>query len=458
MKLLLHCCCAPCSVSCVNTLSGEGIDLQLFWYNPNIHPFIEYKSRRDCLIEFANSENLTLINNDEYNLRFFLDEVLSEPDADPADSLRCERCYRIRLEKTASLAAQHGFKAFSTTLLISPYQKHEEIKKIGQKTADKYGIEFLYRDFRPFFREGQSAARAKNMYMQKYCGCVFSQEEIQTPFFPQSSNSPKKESSLAPQSIKPLPESSTLLCGDIFDRVKLITGEEGLKKLSETHVLVFGAGGVGSWAAEALVRSGIGKIGIIDNDFICASNINRQIEATTLTVGQPKASALKKRLLEINPNCKIVSWDNLFCRENSKDFNLKSADYVIDAIDTLNHKLDLIEAVINAGVTLFSSMGMALKTDPSMLKIASVWKTEACPLARLVRQGLRKRGFLCDFTVVYSSESPANLKSKNSPVAFPSAANPTDVSMKKQVNGSMVTVTGSAGFMLASLVLRDILK
>jgi len=179
MKLLLHCCCAPCSVSCVSSLRAENIEPHLFWYNPNIHPYTEYKSRRDCLNEFAKSKNLSLTLIDEYGLREFLSEVYSQADGDSISHhpQRCKKCYRIRLEKTASFAAQEGYSAFSTTLLISPYQDHEEIKRVGEEFAKKYGIEFLYRDFRPLFREGQSAARAENFYMQKYCGCVFSEEE-----------------------------------------------------------------------------------------------------------------------------------------------------------------------------------------------------------------------------------------------------------------------------------------
>jgi tRNA A37 threonylcarbamoyladenosine dehydratase len=229
----------------------------------------------------------------------------------------------------------------------------------------------------------------------------------------------------------------------LFERLALITGVDGLERLAKAKVLVFGAGGVGSWAAEALVRSGIGQIGIVDADTICASNVNRQAEATSLTVGQPKASTLKKRLLEINPDCEITAWDELFCRENSSAFGIESAGYVIDAIDTLSHKLDLIQTVCDAGVTLFSSMGMALKMDPSRIKTASVWDTEACPLARLVRQGLRKRGFSRDFTVVYSTEQPLRAQAHNSEGSRP-------------VNGSVVTVTASAGLLLAGLVLRDI--
>jgi tRNA threonylcarbamoyladenosine dehydratase len=231
----------------------------------------------------------------------------------------------------------------------------------------------------------------------------------------------------------------------IFHRVALLTGEDGLEKLKKKNVLVFGAGGVGSWCAEALVRSGIGKIGIVDFDTVCESNINRQVEATVNTLGRVKVDVLKQRLSEINPECEITAVNKLFCSEDSAYFNIENADYVIDAIDTINHKIDLIEKTCNANVTLYSSMGMALKIDPSQIKTASIWDTQICPLARLVRQGLRKRGFSSNFTVVYSSETP--IRAKTAPVSS---------NGEKLPNGSIVTVTASAGFLLANLVLRDV--
>ncbi|MDR2942760.1 MAG: epoxyqueuosine reductase QueH [Treponema sp.] len=421
MKLLLHACCAPCCTSCLPAFLGEGIQPDIFWYNPNIHPYGEYSLRRRSLIKFADNEGLKLKMIDEYGLKTFLSEVM------PENNGRCLKCYTLRLEKTAFNAAQDGYTAFTTSLLVSPYQDHDAIRRIGEQTAEKYGVEFLYKDFRPFFREGQTQARVNGCYMQKYCGCIFSEEER----FLQRK---EKGTALA----KPADN------GHIFQRLELITGKKGLEKLKNTKVLVFGLGGVGSWAAQALVRSGIGKIGIIDSDAVCDSNINRQSEATTLTIGQPKAQTLKKQLLEINPDCEITAWNELFRREKANLFDIESADYVIDAIDSLNHKLDLIETVCSAGVSLFSSMGMALKMDPSMIRIAPFWKTTNCPLARLVRQGLRKRGFFSDFTVVYSAEKPIR------------AENSAPANGVKHVNGSVVTVTATAGLYLASLVLRDI--
>jgi predicted adenine nucleotide alpha hydrolase (AANH) superfamily ATPase len=176
VNILLHCCCGPCSVECAAILRAEGTEPHLFWYNPNIHLYTEYACRRDSLALFAAKENLALETCDEYGLRLFLNTVGPET-INNEDKKRCAKCYRLRLEKTASVAAQKGYKAFTTTLLISPYQDHEEIKKAGEEAAAKNGLDFLYRDFRPRFREGQNTARKMGLYMQKYCGCVFSEEE-----------------------------------------------------------------------------------------------------------------------------------------------------------------------------------------------------------------------------------------------------------------------------------------
>ena len=174
MKLLLHACCAPCSIQCVEVLSAEGIQPALFWYNPNIHPYTEYRSRLDALCKFSGDRDLALVIEDEYGLQPFL-KAVSVVDAE--EGRRCIICYRLRLEKTALFAAENGYDAFSTSLLISPYQNHELIKTIGEEIAAAQGLKFLYRDFRPLFRKGQNQAREAGYYMQKYCGCIFSEEE-----------------------------------------------------------------------------------------------------------------------------------------------------------------------------------------------------------------------------------------------------------------------------------------
>ena len=169
--MLLHTCCAPCSIQCVETLAAEGIRPDLFWYNPNIHPFTEYRSRRDALSDFAKNKGLSLFMEDEYGLRSFIKAVSS------LDGSRCAFCYRLRLEKTVRFAAENGYASFSTTLLISPYQNHELIRQIGEELAGVYGLQFFYRDFRAYFRKGQDEAREAGYYMQKYCGCIYSEEE-----------------------------------------------------------------------------------------------------------------------------------------------------------------------------------------------------------------------------------------------------------------------------------------
>ena len=172
MKLLLHACCAPCSTACIGGLRDDGIVPRLFWFNPNIHPFTEYSARRESLAAFALEEKLELDTQGSYGLKEFIRAL----DSDFSGG-RCAICYRMRLEKTAFFARDNGFDAFSTTLLTSPHQKHDLIRQIGEECALKAGVEFFYRDFRPLFRDGQRKARANGCYMQKYCGCIFSEEE-----------------------------------------------------------------------------------------------------------------------------------------------------------------------------------------------------------------------------------------------------------------------------------------
>lgn len=170
MKLLLHTCCAPCSVYCIKSLREEGIEPTVYWFNPNIHPYMEYKSRRDTLKEYAKNIEIEAIFEEDYGLKEFCKNVIGDLQN------RCiNYCYKVRLEQTAKYAKENEYDAFSTTLLISPYQNHDALKQIGEEMAEKYGLTFLYRDFRPGFRDGQNEARELGLYMQKYCGCVFSE-------------------------------------------------------------------------------------------------------------------------------------------------------------------------------------------------------------------------------------------------------------------------------------------
>ena len=171
MKTLLHTCCAPCSIYCVDSLRQEGIEPVSYWFNPNIHPYTEYRSRKNTLEDYAKSIALPLMVDNTYGLRSFVKAVIDDLDH------RCLYCYQVRLEQTARYAAEHQFDSFSTTLLVSPYQKHEALIAAGEAAAEKYGIPFLYRDFRVGFQDGQAKARELGLYMQKYCGCIFSEEE-----------------------------------------------------------------------------------------------------------------------------------------------------------------------------------------------------------------------------------------------------------------------------------------
>ncbi|MDE7245289.1 MAG: epoxyqueuosine reductase QueH [Oscillospiraceae bacterium] len=170
-RVLLHTCCAPCSVYCIASLRAEQIEPVSFWYNPNIHPYQEYKARRDTLVSYAESVGVELLVREDYGLRKFVQAVAGDIEG------RCSYCYTSRLEETARYAAGHGFSAFSTTLLVSPYQDHDGIRQAAERLAAQYGVSFLYRDFRTGFRQGQSEARELGLYMQKYCGCVFSEED-----------------------------------------------------------------------------------------------------------------------------------------------------------------------------------------------------------------------------------------------------------------------------------------
>ena len=172
MKLLMHTCCAPCSVYCIDSLREEGIEPTLFWYNPNIHPFMEYKARRDCLKDYAKMVGVKLLVEEDYGLDEFCRNVINDIPG------RCVNyCYRKRIGETVRYAVENGYDAFTTTLLVSPYQKHEELKAVCEELTEAAGIKFIYRDFRIGFREGQAKARELGLYMQKYCGCIFSEEE-----------------------------------------------------------------------------------------------------------------------------------------------------------------------------------------------------------------------------------------------------------------------------------------
>ena len=171
MKTLLHICCAPCANQCIEVLQKDKYEVTGYWFNPNIHPFTEYRARRNCVREYTAAIGLPLLERDDYGLRPFVRAVAEDIEN------RCVKCYEMRLFETARTAAEGGFDSFTSSLFISPYQNHELMRQVAERAAKEYGVDFLYRDFRPYFRAGQDRARELQMYMQKYCGCVFSEEE-----------------------------------------------------------------------------------------------------------------------------------------------------------------------------------------------------------------------------------------------------------------------------------------
>ena len=171
MKNLLHICCAPCANQPIEVLRGDGLEVTGFWFNPNIHPFTEYRARRNTVRDYLQAIELPLIEQNDYALRPFVRMVAEDIGN------RCGKCYELRLFEAARQAKEGGFDSFTSSLFISPYQNHELMRETAERAAFECGVEFLYRDFRPYFRAGQEKARELGFYMQKYCGCVFSEEE-----------------------------------------------------------------------------------------------------------------------------------------------------------------------------------------------------------------------------------------------------------------------------------------
>ena len=171
MRLLLHACCAPCANRPIESLRQEGMAVTGFWFNPNIHPYTEYQARKSTLEKYAKEIGMKLIIGGTYDLRPWIEHVAGNIDG------RCAYCYQVRMEEPARYAAENGYEGFTTSLLVSPYQKHDAIRAIAQAMGEKYGVPFVYRDFRPLFQSGQEFAREHGMYMQKYCGCIFSEED-----------------------------------------------------------------------------------------------------------------------------------------------------------------------------------------------------------------------------------------------------------------------------------------
>src|SRR5512133_2851938 len=256
----------------------------------------------------------------------------------------------------------------------------------------------------------------------------------------------------------------------IFQRTELLLGSEIMYEIANKKIIIFGLGGVGSWCAESLVRSGIYDLTIVDSDRICVTNINRQLHATTSTVGQVKTEALKSRLLDINPDARITSIQKIYNLQTHHLFDLDQYDYIVDAIDSLSNKVNLIRRATRSNATLFSSMGASLKIDPTKIKVAEFWDVIGCPLGSKIRKMMRKgdlpaKEFLC----VYSEEvlepkgsgsscgTEQCLCPKNKIAeGDPELADHEWCSKKAVINGTMAHITAIYGFTIAGLVMQDI--
>lgn len=256
----------------------------------------------------------------------------------------------------------------------------------------------------------------------------------------------------------------------IFQRNQLLMGQKTMQLIAQKKIIIFGLGGVGSWCAESLVRSGFRQITLVDSDRVCITNVNRQLIATSKTVGQVKTELLKQRLLEINPNAHITALQQIYDKNSSDTFGLGNYDFIIDAIDSLENKVHLIREACKTKATLFSSMGAALKLDPTRIKVAPFWKVQGCPLAAILRRKFKQgelpaRKFMC----VYSDELLVNAGENEScgtkqclcPKSTQSYGDPalSDhewCSKKARINGTTSHIPAMFGFTIAGLVVMAV--
>lgn len=230
-----------------------------------------------------------------------------------------------------------------------------------------------------------------------------------------------------------------------FSRAELILGDKAIAKLQRSRVAIFGLGGVGGYVVEALARSGVGALDLIDNDVICISNLNRQILATHKTIGHYKTDVAAQRVAEINPDCKVTTYQTFFLPENSTDFDFSKYDYVVDAIDTVSGKIGLVMAAQSVGVPIISAMGAGNKINATAFEVTDIYQTSVCPLAHIMRKELRKRG-VEHLKVVYSREKPLNTVQNN------------DNQLKKRnIPGSTSFVPPVVGLIIAGEVIKDLI-
>ena len=244
-----------------------------------------------------------------------------------------------------------------------------------------------------------------------------------------------------------------------FSRTQLLFGQEGMEKLYHARVAVFGIGGVGGYTVEALARSGVGTLDLIDDDRICLTNLNRQIFATRKTVGQFKVDVARQRILEINPKAVVNTYKTFYAPQTAEQFDFSQYDYVVDAIDTVTGKLDLVEQAEKAGVPIISSMGAGNKMDPTAFEVADIYETSVCPLARVMRRELKRRG-IKKLKVVYSKEPPMtpiddmSISCSTHCICPPGTAR--KCTQRRQVPGSNAFVPSVVGLIIAGEVVKDL--
>ncbi|MCI7743083.1 MAG: tRNA threonylcarbamoyladenosine dehydratase [Clostridiales bacterium] len=244
-----------------------------------------------------------------------------------------------------------------------------------------------------------------------------------------------------------------------FSRTQLLLGQEGMEKLYRARVAVFGIGGVGGYTVEALARSGVGTLDLIDDDKVCLTNLNRQIFATRKTVGQYKVDVAQQRILEINPKAVVHTYKTFYAPQTAELFDFSQYDYVVDAIDTVTGKLELVEQAEKAGVPIISSMGAGNKLDPTAFEVADIYETSVCPLARVMRKELKKRG-IEKLKVVYSKEPPMtplddmSISCRTNCICPPGTAR--KCTQRRQVPGSNAFVPSVVGLIIAGEVVKDL--
>lgn len=244
-----------------------------------------------------------------------------------------------------------------------------------------------------------------------------------------------------------------------FSRTELLLGKEGMERLKNARVAVFGVGGVGGYVCEALVRSGVGSFDLIDDDKICLTNLNRQIIATRSTVGKYKVDVMKERMLDINPDVQVETYKCFFLPENADDFPFAEYDYVVDAVDTVTAKIELVMKCQSMGVPIISSMGAGNKLDASAFQVADIYKTKMCPLAKVMRRELKKRG-VKKLKVVYSEEKPTKpiedmaISCRTHCICPPGAAH--KCTERRDIPGSVAFVPSVAGLIVAGEVVKDL--